>query len=353
MIAALLVCLLVVSPHVEAATATAYFSSNNDFRLSNVGGSVTFTQATGLSDVTVSGTITGLLPGDHGFHVHLYGDTRLGGTSSTGAHFNVTCATGCDTEGYHGWRTVVDRHAGDMGNITADATGVATVSITLSNAKMSLSDSLRSIIGRTIVVHRDEDEGPGSQPTGNSGPPVAYGKIGIGTDQTGSSVAGPAATVSGTSAATYALANMSPVGAAAAGGALWITAVNNSVSLVFDTTGLTGQSYSVGIFSTGVQNNATESYGNIIAGPYALTTPGKQCYTLPSGSTVHTFVGRSAVLFNSQGVSFSNVVSMGIVGFANTKAASFPENPFACMNGAANRVVSWLVLLAAAVLVAL
>ena len=74
-----------------------------------------------------------------------------------------------------------------MGNIIADATGNAVGTIVLGQQKMSLSDTLRSVVGRVVVVHSLEDDG--SQPYGNAGVPQAYGVIGVAVPPAGVNVA--------------------------------------------------------------------------------------------------------------------------------------------------------------------
>jgi Cu-Zn family superoxide dismutase len=67
------------------------------------------------------------------------------------------------------------RHAGDLGNLEADVNGNATVDYT--DPMLSMRGDY-SIIGLSVVVHQKEDDLK-TQPTGNSGPRVACGVIGI------------------------------------------------------------------------------------------------------------------------------------------------------------------------------
>ena len=70
------------------------------------------------------------------------GDTT-NGCMSTGPHFNPA---GKD----HGAPTDDNRHAGDLGNITAGADGVAKVDITDSQIPIG---GPNSIVGRAVVCH--------------------------------------------------------------------------------------------------------------------------------------------------------------------------------------------------------
>ncbi|QDT15684.1 superoxide dismutase family protein [Alienimonas californiensis] len=137
---------------------------------SGVSGLLTFEQVEGRK-VKVTGEVKGLTPGDHGFHVHQFGDlTNLQDGTSAGGHMDVG-------EHKHGKPTDEDRHTGDLGNITADESGVAKVDMT--DTVISLNGP-NSILGRGFIVHADADDF--GQPTGNAGARVAIGVIGIAKD---------------------------------------------------------------------------------------------------------------------------------------------------------------------------
>ncbi|XP_014503914.1 superoxide dismutase [Cu-Zn] 2 isoform X1 [Vigna radiata var. radiata] len=138
----------------------------------NVRGSLQFLQHTnGTTHVT--GRITGLSPGFHGFHIHAFGDTT-NGCNSTGPHFNPLKKD-------HGAPSDDERHAGDLGNIVAGPDGVAEISIRDTQIPLT---GVHSIIGRAVVVHADPDDlGKGghelSKSTGNAGARIACGIIGL------------------------------------------------------------------------------------------------------------------------------------------------------------------------------
>jgi len=133
-----------------------------------VKGSILFMQAPGTPTL-IKGTITGLQPGDHGFHIHEFGDMSKG-CESMGAHYNPDGVDhGDENEG----------HVGDLGNITADDKGTASFSIRADRVDLI---GERSVVGRGIVVHADADDlGQGgdeeSKKTGNAGNRVACGVI--------------------------------------------------------------------------------------------------------------------------------------------------------------------------------
>lgn len=130
---------------------------------SEVKGYLRLTQKDGY--VEVKGTVRGLKPGEHGFHVHMYGDLSSKDGMAAGGHYNPAGHM-------HGGPTSPDHHAGDLGNIKAGDDGVADVDTKAEGVKLS------DILGRSIVVHADADDLM-SQPSGNAGPRVAVGVIGL------------------------------------------------------------------------------------------------------------------------------------------------------------------------------
>lgn len=134
---------------------------------SKLDGVVVFRQKTDY--VLISVNVSGLKKNaKHGFHIHEAGDLREG-CKSCCAHYNPTNVEHSGLDG---------GHAGDLGNIKTDATG---------NCNMSLKTdkfSIDEIIGRSIIIHEDEDDlGLGnfedSKTTGHSGARIACSVIGI------------------------------------------------------------------------------------------------------------------------------------------------------------------------------
>jgi Cu-Zn family superoxide dismutase len=131
-----------------------------------VHGTVRFTKVAG--GVHVVADVTGLKPGEHGFHIHEFGDASSADGTAAGGHFNPGKES-------HGAATAEHRHEGDLGNITADATGHAVLDTV--DTKLSF-EGAASILGHGVVVHADADDLK-TQPTGNAGKRVAVGVIGL------------------------------------------------------------------------------------------------------------------------------------------------------------------------------
>ena len=130
-----------------------------------VKGSVRFVQEG--KELKVTAHVEGLTPGaQHGFHVHDFGDCSKPDASSAGGHFNPD---GHD----HGLTDKPQRHAGDLGNLTADANGVADLEVTLTLASLTAKNA---VLGRGVIIHAKTDDG--GQPAGNAGARIGCGVIG-------------------------------------------------------------------------------------------------------------------------------------------------------------------------------
>lgn len=149
--------------HGHMMTSTAILVATSG---SSVSGTLKFHEAKDRV-VHISGTVTGLTPGKHGFHVHVNGNCDSPDGMSAGGHF-------APSGGRHGAPGSGDHHLGDLGNIVADASGRADVDVTVSGITIALMGTA-SIGDRSIVIHAKEDDF--SDPAGNSGPRVACGVI--------------------------------------------------------------------------------------------------------------------------------------------------------------------------------
>jgi Cu-Zn family superoxide dismutase len=134
---------------------------------SQVKGMVDFRQNGKEIDIVVR--LEGLEPKTvHGWHIHEFGDLSDPNGKATGGHYNPENHD-------HALPNKTERHAGDLGNLTADAQGQAITELSVKN--ISINGELNPILGRGVIIHADEDDG--GQPTGNAGDRIAQGVIGV------------------------------------------------------------------------------------------------------------------------------------------------------------------------------
>jgi Cu-Zn family superoxide dismutase len=114
--------------------------------------------------VEVSLDMTGVTPGVHGFHIHDKGDCGDNGNAA-GGHFNPMSMP-------HGAPDAVSHHAGDFGNVTADAKGEIHTKFTTHSIAVAAGD--KSVVGHAVIVHANPDDLT-TQPSGNAGPRIACG----------------------------------------------------------------------------------------------------------------------------------------------------------------------------------
>lgn len=135
-------------------------------------GTVLFKEKLKQKTVEIIVNLTGVSEGLHGFHIHEFGDLREG-CSSLCAHYNPF-------DKQHGGPLDKERHVGDLGNIIANKNGIVNNVMTDKIIKLR---GKYSIIGRSVVIHKDPDDlGLGghldSLTTGNAGARIACGVIG-------------------------------------------------------------------------------------------------------------------------------------------------------------------------------
>jgi Cu-Zn family superoxide dismutase len=118
----------------------------------------------GTTEVVVD--LTGVPPGVHGFHVHEKGDCGNNGVAA-GPHFDPTHMV-------HGAPDAQSHHAGDFGNVTADANGE--VHTRMETHSVTVKEGMSSVVGHAVVLHGNPDDLV-SQPAGNAGPRIACGVV--------------------------------------------------------------------------------------------------------------------------------------------------------------------------------
>lgn len=125
-----------------------------------------------LQDTTqglkLSGQLANIPPGTHGFHIHEFGSCDDLGKAA-GGHYNPRQVP-------HGLVTkdgLKRAHAGDLGNIVADAQGNATLETVIPG--VSLSQGKYTVGGRAVIIHEKADDF--GQPVGNAGGRIGCGPI--------------------------------------------------------------------------------------------------------------------------------------------------------------------------------
>jgi len=120
--------------------------------------------------VILSGTLTGLSPGEHGFHIHETGSCEPPTFESAGSHFEPAGRQ-------HGFHNPEGPHAGDLRNLVVSEDGSALVDT--ADSLVTLRDGANALLdgdGAALVVHPNPDDYR-TQPSGGSGEPIACGVI--------------------------------------------------------------------------------------------------------------------------------------------------------------------------------
>jgi Cu-Zn family superoxide dismutase len=114
----------------------------------------------------------------HAIHIHEAGDLSDDCTSAC-SHFNPFNKN-------HGGINSKERHVGDLGNISTDKNGKI-INMEIIDNMIKLRGNKSNIIGRSVVLHEDEDDNglgnfPDSKTTGHSGKRIACAIIGYSKD---------------------------------------------------------------------------------------------------------------------------------------------------------------------------
>lgn len=148
-------------PTITHASALIYPTKGN-----TISGTATFSQEN--DGLHIRAHITGLTPGEHGFHIHEFGNCNCDDAVCAGDHFNPAHRN-------HGGPEAADRHVGDMGNLVANEEGVAEYNFVDTYATLN---GPHSIIGRTVIIHAQPDDYQ-TQPSGNARARIGCGVVGI------------------------------------------------------------------------------------------------------------------------------------------------------------------------------
>lgn len=152
----------------QAAVAVLHGTQGNE----DASATIRFTpQNGGLAYTTEA---EGLAPGQHGYHIHLYGDCSSGDGKSAGTHFNLQGSSKNPPAD-------IDRITGDLGNLDVGEDGSASHEGMIEGASLT---GAKAVIGRGIIIHAKAND-PSQPPIGAAGSRQACGVIGIAEAQSG------------------------------------------------------------------------------------------------------------------------------------------------------------------------
>jgi len=135
---------------------------------SSAKGNIVFRQR--ATTVSMTAVFSGLAEGEHAVHLHEKSDCSAEDGSSAGGHWNPTAQP-------HGaWGDEAGYHKGDIGNFTANANGVGTITFVTDEWCIGCGDDTKDIIGKSVIVHQGTDDFK-SQPSGAAGARVSCGGI--------------------------------------------------------------------------------------------------------------------------------------------------------------------------------
>lgn len=163
----LVACIIILGACAHTASSPVATATMQATSGSSVAGTVRLEQLAD-SALRVTVDLAGVPPGTHGFHIHEKGDCGDNGNAA-GGHYNPTAMP-------HGGPDANAKHAGDWGNVTADASGrIRTSFVTRS---VTLTEGTASAVGHALILHANADD-LATQPTGNAGARIACGVVSL------------------------------------------------------------------------------------------------------------------------------------------------------------------------------
>lgn len=129
----------------------------------------TLTLVDGSQGIIVSGRLTGLPPGEHGFHLHTAGKCDPPGFTTAGGHWNPTNRE-------HGTMNPNGPHYGDLPTITVGADSAVTITATSPGGALRGANPLLDADGAAVVIHAVADDNR-TNPAGNAGARIACGVV--------------------------------------------------------------------------------------------------------------------------------------------------------------------------------
>jgi Cu-Zn family superoxide dismutase len=121
-----------------------------------------------LGRVTLTVNVRDLPEGTYAVHIHERGDCSSPDGMSAGEHWNPN-------HDVHGKYDADTRHLGDLDNLKVDMTGRGKLEVTSREWTIG-TNSFGDVLGKAIIIHEREDDFT-TQPSGNSGAPIACGVI--------------------------------------------------------------------------------------------------------------------------------------------------------------------------------
>jgi Cu-Zn family superoxide dismutase len=133
-------------------------------RGNQVTGTVTFREA--RQGLEVVADVQGLPPGEHAYHVHVFGDCSAPDGASAGPHFHFAGSS---------FDKQVPIITGNLGELEGTPQGAATHRVRIDGASIH---GPYSLVGRSVVIH-ERGNNPAVTPDGGAGKRLACGAIGI------------------------------------------------------------------------------------------------------------------------------------------------------------------------------